>query len=408
MQLSTPARDIVYTAWRTGVRVFGAHAKDVVLWPQIESQAQMEDLLPRLHFHFASLPENARLVVPCIDNTVRARGRRPYYLDAYAGRFKARIAYTRTARNTTPWALALNYRGVLLTQPAASIPGGEKIQYLPNVAPIHPDDVEMPTFWIAKLLHRAAWTGSRQAMETLRKYTRRLPKKKRVYMLLTGPSLSRFREFDFSDGYVIACNSIVSNDELMAHARPDFVTACDPIFHFGPSTYAEKFRRDLARAAKQYPFLFLTLADYHHLMKPHLGLANDRFCLVPKSTAMAYRSLAERWAVSQTANVMTMFMMPLALMLARDIYVIGADGREPGETYFWKHDPASQLTEEMRAIKDCHPAFFEKRNYEDYYAQHCGHVRHWVDAIEERGGRVYTLTPSHVPALSGRLATGGV
>ena len=99
---------------------------------------------------------------------------------------------------------------------------------------------------------------------------------------------------------------------------------------------------------------------------------------------------------------MTLLMMPLAFSLAPRIAILGADGREPGETYFWKHDPQSQLTEQMKAARECHPAFFAKRDYEDYYESHCQVIERQVSEIERLGGEVSSLTPSFIPALRAR------
>jgi hypothetical protein len=398
MQLPLSLRDPLYRLYN-GVNRLAARP-EILLWPPLSDQEKLDDLLARLRFHF---PEGHELIVPVTTSRLTPSGRVPWHMHDYTERCRSafRIMKARPG-NRNAIALALRYRGLLLTDHADRVPGGRVARYLPNAAPIDPNDVEMETFWIAKLHlgdRQAEIAPSRARFEA---YRRALPKRRKAYLLCTGPSLSRFAEFDFSDGYVIACNSVVSNDRLMDHAKPDFIVASDPIFHFGPSIYAEKFRQDLAAAATRFPFLFLTLNSYHHILRHHLAMDRERVCEVPLRLDTEARALHTDWSVPQTANIMTMFMLPLARALADEIHIIGADGREPGETYFWKHDPASQLTDKMQAIKACHPAFFAKRDYVDYYDRHCAIVKDQVASIESAGGRVYTLTPSHIPALRDR------
>lgn len=400
MQLSPRARDTLYPIYDFA---HGFLSRDeVLLWPPVTTQEQLDDLLPRLHFHF---PENFQIVVPVATSRLHPSGNVPKYLADYADRCRSEIRFVSAApRRRNTLALALRYRGLLFTRPASELPLGTVTRYLPNVAPIDPNDVEMETYWLAKF-HRAGQQREiAPSRERFDQYARKLPKRKKAYLLCTGPSLARFAEFDLSDGYVIGCNSVVSNEPLMERTRPDFIVATDPIFHFGPSIYAEQFRRDLAAAARRWPFLFMTLNVYHHVLRHHLDMPADRVCQVPVRHDTRALPFNTHWSVPQTANIMTMLMMALARTLAEEIYIIGADGREPGETYFWKHDPASQLTDKMQAIKDCHPAFFAKRDYVDYYDRHCGIVRAQVEDIESAGGRVYTLTPSFIPALAERPA----
>src|SRR5690606_24974902 len=109
---------------------------------------------------------------------------------------------------------------------------------------------------------------------------------------------------DFSDGYVIGCSSVVSNPELLRHARPHLITAVDPIFHFGPSVYAQKFRDDLAAAAAEYSFFFLTIDIYHYLLEHHIKLPSERLAIVPREYKGAIARLQDTWRVPQTSNVL--------------------------------------------------------------------------------------------------------
>ncbi|MCC7391865.1 hypothetical protein IT571_05850 [Candidatus Sumerlaeota bacterium] len=400
MQLPLGLRRVMYGMYG-GLRAPFAR-RDVILWPPVGTQKRLDDFVARLKFHF---PRDCEITIPHAPG-LQPPVKTPWYLADYSARCSSEFRFVAAeGGNRSAVALALRHRGVVLTEAAEKIPGGGTARFLPNGAPLDPGDVEMETFWLAKFHDRGRATASKNSRRHFEEFRKSLPKKKKVYLLCTGPSLSRFAEFDFSDGYVIGCNTVVSNEALMKHAAPDFVVASDPIFHFGPGIYAEKFRVDLAAAAQRQRFLFMTLATYHHLVPHHVMMEPSRVALPQLRLDVRARSFDEAWSVPQTANIMTMFMLPLARTLAKEVHIIGADGREPGETYFWKHDPASQLTDKMQAIKAAHPAFFAKRNYVDYYDRHCAIVASQIAEIERDGGRVHTLTPSFIPALRDRLAT---
>ncbi|MCC6547401.1 hypothetical protein IT570_09560 [Candidatus Sumerlaeota bacterium] len=400
MQLPLAPRRFLYALYNGARAPFTR--RDVMLWPPVRTQERLEDLASRIRFHF---PAGFEITIPHAHG-LTVPDRTPWYLADYGTRCTSRInLLAMDDERSGALQLALRQRGVILTEPAESVPFGGLVRYLPNGAPLDPSDVEMETFWLAKFHEAGRARIARETRRLFSSHVEGLPKKKKVYLLCTGPSLSRFAEFDFSDGYVIGCNTVVSNEALMRHARPDFVVASDPIFHFGPGIYAEKFRSDLAEAAKKHNFLFMTLATYHHLVPHHVAMDPLRVAMPPLRLDHAVRGLHVEWSVPQTANIMTMFMMPLARALAPEIFIIGADGREPSETYFWKHDPSSQLTDKMQAVKAAHPAFFDKRDYVDYYDRHCGIVASQVAEMESQGCRVRTLTPSHIPALRERLVT---
>ncbi|CAN5305028.1 hypothetical protein BH09SUM1_BH09SUM1_11260 [soil metagenome] len=398
MQLSPGAKSILYGGYRALLR--RTARQEAIVWPPIASQAQLDDLIPRLQFHF---PEGWKIVLPVSDPAIEQSTARPYYLADYSSRCASKFTIVHEKdRSRNAWLLSLRNRGVLLSKPASEISGGASAKYLPNVAPLDPSDVEMETFWTAKLHTNSGRATEPESRARFLAWRDSLPQKKKAYLLCTGPSLSRFREFDFSDGHVIGCNSVVSNDALMAHSNPVAIVANDPIFHFGPSIYAEKFRQDLGQASTAYPFLFLTSNAFNHLIAPHINLRAERIAAVPLVLDSRGESFAKRWAFPRTSNILTSMMIPLGRAIAEELYIIGADGREPGETYFWKHDAASQLTDKMQAIKDCHPAFFEKRDYVDYYDRHCEILKSQIEDVESSGGKVRSLTPSHIPALKAR------
>ncbi len=229
-------------------------------------------------------------------------------------------------------------------------------------------------------------------------------KSKKGYIFGTGPNLRLLDDKDFSDGVNIACNSMVRNRELLDRLKPPIIVVADPIFHAGPSIYAAEFRKELIAALDRYKsYLIVPLRDYH-IYKTHLPPRfHERICAVPfKSVKKANLNLNKNFYVASTANVLTLFLLPLASTLFEEILISGCDGRPANEnTYFWGHDKASQFNEHMDSIKIAHPAFFDI-DYDDYYAEHCKTLDNWLSAVESAGRYVENLTPSYIPALTER------
>jgi hypothetical protein len=115
-------------------------------------------------------------------------------------------------------------------------------------------------------------------------------------------------------------------------------------------------------------------------------------------------SLDHNFGVLGTANVLTLLMLPLVAQYAEEIVLAGCDGRPIEQNdYFWTHDPASQITDEMANIRKVHPGFFTKVSFDDYYAQHCQTLGEMISLLEKNGTKVTTMTRSFVPALESRF-----
>ncbi|MFT5424294.1 MAG: hypothetical protein ACI89L_002088 [Phycisphaerales bacterium] len=231
---------------------------------------------------------------------------------------------------------------------------------------------------------------------------------KRGYVFGTGPGLAQAMDHDFADGLTIACNSMVGNDELMAKLRPPVIVAGDPIFHAGPTTYAAEFRRHLIDAMREYGSWFVCpWRDYRLYLSVLPSDLHDRVVGVPISSDDAPNlDLRTRFEIAGTKNILTLFLLPLALTFCDEVCVAGCDGRPLDEDdYFWKHDPKTQYNEKMADVQAAHPSFFAI-DYNRYYLEHCATLARWIEAGEANGKRVVNITPSYIPALLERSATG--
>jgi len=228
-----------------------------------------------------------------------------------------------------------------------------------------------------------------------------------AYVFATGPSLDTVFETEIPERAVkVVCNSIVRNDELLAHIKPDVLTFADPVFHFGPSEYAAQFRIDAVRAIKEYDCWCVVNTPGDMLLQAWFPEIADRVIGIPSRSMLSHFHFPkpDELYVRSTGNIMTLFMLPIASALADQIYVFGADGREQNESYFWKHSSMAQYDGLMNSGVQTQRSFLRDRLYSDYYDQHVERLRELLEFGEAYGKQYASLTPSHVPALHEREA----
>lgn len=267
-------------------------------------------------------------------------------------------------------------------------------------------DVEAET--LRKLLYQTLMPEikreySQVSKENFTFFRRKNVLKKQVFCFTSGPSFDQYQSFDFpEDSLKIICNSIVKNSDFLNYiGNVDLLMFADPVFHFGPSTYAESFRQDMIKLVKKNDTYIvvpesnvpLLLSHYPELKNKIIGLGINSTLNFPH---------VNNFYVKGTANILTLFMLPMASAIADTIFLIGADGRQSNEKYFWKHSESVQYNSDMEDAFKMHPSFFRDRNYEDYYDNHCETVEKLI-SFGEAFGKVYvSITHSYIPALSKR------
>lgn len=225
----------------------------------------------------------------------------------------------------------------------------------------------------------------------------------RAYILGTGPSARSALDLEMSDGVRIACNTFVLDDTLMAHCRPDIVAFADPIFHFGPSTYAAAFQQALVLQAERVDFTMVTVERYAGILRSRLPHLAERIVGVRlgRPSWIQNLDLRQELAVRPHPNVLTMLMLPLATTFANDLHLVGFDGRTSADTGFWRHGPTVQLGRELEEIRDVHPGFFNV-DYSDYYDEHLAVLETVITAAEQIGVRVRPRSASFMAPLRRR------
>lgn len=229
---------------------------------------------------------------------------------------------------------------------------------------------------------------------------------RRAFVLATGPSANSV-DLEAVDADIrIVCNSAICDSARMAALRPNVIACTDPVFHFGPSRYAAGFRRDLVKAAESLDAVVLCGSDWAGPMLSLQPELRDRLAVLPYVEGGPPRWPTPRDpTVHPGTSVLTVLMLPVALMLADHVSIAGADGRQPSENYFWTHSSKLQYSDDlMQTVFDAHPAFFRDRDYADFYDTYCQELEALIAVGEAAGKVVRGAAASWIPALRARGA----
>jgi glycosyltransferase involved in cell wall biosynthesis len=241
--------------------------------------------------------------------------------------------------------------------------------------------------------------------ENLSSYLKSISHYDKCHLICNGPSLGSVDPIIFEKGHAIVCNTILCNENITQHATISLECFADPIFHFGFSKYADDFRQVVTNALRhndsyiaiprKYFFLFtLLFADFIDRLIPVEYAKKDNFNL----------DLTQDNVIKATANVLTFLMVPLAATTRQEMFVYGVDGRPTeNDSYFWGHDPKSQLSvQKMDDIKQAHPSFFKISFNDDYYYNHLNECNQIVTQLTTMGRSFNVVTPSFIEAFSAR------
>ena len=225
----------------------------------------------------------------------------------------------------------------------------------------------------------------------------------KAFLFCSGPEVQRYPRYDFSDGIKVICNSVINDDELMAAIEPDIQIFGDPIFHFGCSTYAEEFRKKLSSTQQKFGFVNIIPIKYFNLFAHWAPNLIAQTIAVPFDLNIDINlDLSETFKIHTTDNILTLMMLPVASTFAKEVYLLGCDGRPLEQNnYFWKHNDKTQFGSQMDNIQQVHPTFFTV-DYDEYYLRHCQNVEAYFAVGEEQGKRFVALTPSYIPAIRSR------
>lgn len=229
--------------------------------------------------------------------------------------------------------------------------------------------------------------------------------KNKAYCFVTGPSFDNYKKFKYEKNSLkVICNSTVKNDEFLEYIDgPDVLTFADPVFHFSPSEYSALFRDEVIKVYNKYK-PFIIVPEYTvGLLLAHYPELKDRIIGMKHKKGEFNFPTSDKFWIKGSANILTLYMLPIASSISDEINIIGADGRDPNEKYFWKHSSSAQFDDLMQTVFETHPSFFRDRDYKDYYEEHCNFLENLIKFGESKGKKYYSLTGSFIPALKQRF-----
>ncbi|KAB7519443.1 hypothetical protein [Halosegnis rubeus] len=224
-----------------------------------------------------------------------------------------------------------------------------------------------------------------------------------AFVFARGPSLKHAYDYELGDDSIsIICNGIVRDRELLDHIDPDILTAADPIL-FSPSKYGHKFRQDAADAMESYEMATIIPPKYHALVNNHFSGLD--FITIPSiESEKPIFPTSDNLKVRATANIMTLFMLPIASSIADEVYIIGADGMDDPKSGSFDHYEATRYNPELvKSATECHPSYYRDNKFSSYYEDHLDTMRDIIEYGEQQGIEYYSLTDSNIPCLAERV-----
>jgi hypothetical protein len=246
----------------------------------------------------------------------------------------------------------------------------------------------------------------KQSLNNYEKMLKENSKKDSSYCFTTGPTFDTYKSYQFNkNSFKVICNSIIKNKEFIKYiGGADLLVFADPVFHFGVSKYGEQFRKDVLDYIRETPSYIVVPEFTVPLLSQHYPEIKKYLIGIPAKNIDNYNfPTVKNFYVKGTANILTLFMLPIASSITDKIYIFGADGRQKNETYFWKHSKSAQYKDKMNDAFIVHPSFFRDRDYEDYYETHCKLLETLLKYGEENGKEYYSLTPSYIPSFKKRF-----
>jgi len=225
-------------------------------------------------------------------------------------------------------------------------------------------------------------------------------KKQKVLVCGSGPSFEEL-SVDFQHYDVMICNSIVKNIDFIKKSKPKYLAFGDPVFHTGPSLYSERFRKDVKQLINFCnPYIFTLLRDFPIYNELFSKKELEKFIFIPTKKIEKFNlELEKKFYIKGTGNILTLFMLPIAMNLYTEINLTGFDGKTKSDNkYYWKHSSLNQYYDLLENVKQVHPGFFDKDDkfYDIYYENHINTVKQWLDIATIKKIKINNLTRSNI------------
>jgi len=221
-----------------------------------------------------------------------------------------------------------------------------------------------------------------------------------VAVLGTGPSYEKARDIFLNRNIeIVTCNSAIYDDELW-NKKCRIICFADPVFHFGISDEAFRFKsKVIERFNNEKFYIICPIVAFPILVDDWKIDANY---------IIGFRPIYKNYKIGKdiqllspnTSNVLTEFMLPFSVLISKKIYFGGFDGRNINEKDFWKYSKTTHQT--LNEHKKDHPSFFVDRNIGKYYKSHIKILNKQVLELESLDYEIYNVTHSNIDILNER------
>jgi hypothetical protein len=231
---------------------------------------------------------------------------------------------------------------------------------------------------------------------------------RKCYIFGTGPSLEKAAEIDFSDGYRIICNTICKDRELVRKLQPHILVAGDALYHFSDTKHAQAFLADLELRMEEFGFAFCYPALFDAFVRNRMARFKDRLIPLPMGGELDLTvDMTQTFAVPNIGNVLGHLLLPIACQLAKEIWMLGFDGRKPGDKLFWTNSTEHSYPDLIEEMSLEYPAFYHhlvpSHKPTAYVESVHGDALDQAMTVAEQNGWSFTLlSPSTSPALAKR------
>lgn len=225
---------------------------------------------------------------------------------------------------------------------------------------------------------------------------------KPIAVLGTGPSYNSAKDYFIKKEIkIITCNSAVYDSDLW---KINNVSLCfaDPVFHFGQSEEAMKFKNEVIKKFNEKPFYIILPIEGFPIVKNNWGIDEGYLIGLQKgSQTQLNGQFGETIKLKRTSNILTEFMIPLSTMTSKNIFLGGFDGRETQEKNFWQY--ANNTNQDLDPHVESHPSFFNDRDMLKYYENHIKILENQISGLEKKGYVFNNITESNIEFLNKRI-----
>ena len=223
----------------------------------------------------------------------------------------------------------------------------------------------------------------------------------RIALLGTGPSFEEARDyFQVNNLEVVACNSAIYDKELWNGGCKVFCFA-DPVFHFGNSKEAKRFKNQVIKRFQNENFFIICPIVAFPILVNNWKIDERYIIGFQPSNSNLKLGDEENLLAPNSSNILTELMIPAASILSKEIYLGGFDGREKSEKNFWQYSNKTHQT--LDEHRENHPSFFNDRNIKKYYKRHIDILNDQIINLEKIGYQFHSVTKSNIDILNRRL-----